>query len=155
MCPPTRKVLIRAYRGHGLLAWLIRLQTRSPYAHVAMQFGNAIVEAYPGCGVRSRYVADPDYESDVFSLEVSEQAVRADGRLGHVARRRPLRLAGRLAVRVATAGAGGTISGSVPSLRSRRLQAVGIKLLAETEPWEVSPGLLVRSPLLTREAKTC
>ena len=158
MCEPQRKLLIRAYKGRGLLCWFIRWQTRSPYSHVALQFGDILFECYPWKkpgkprGFIQRDVDADDRAADAFSIEVPE----------HI-------YFGMLRWAESHVGDGYDWLAIFRFISRRRHTSNDewicsewifrdfldhcIHLLAETEDWEVSPGLLVRSPLLTREAK--
>ena len=156
MCEPQRKLLIRAYRGRGLLCWFIRWQTRSPYSHVALQFGDTLFESYPWKkpgkprGLIQRDVDESDLAADAFGIEIPE----------HV-------YANMMRWAILHVGDGYDWLAIFRFISRRRCQSDDrwvcsewifrdfldhcIRLLAETEEWEVSPGLLVRSPLLARE----
>jgi len=74
MCPPTRKVRILLYRGRGLVAWLIRWQTRSEYSHAAFLFEDGIIyeSVYPDGCVPPRQVTPTDvFTSDCYFFETS------------------------------------------------------------------------------------
>lgn len=64
-------------RGTGFWAWLIRLATRSPYAHAFLWVGGGIVEAEPS-GARSA----PSHYADVYWCErLSDQLSNAQRNL--------------------------------------------------------------------------
>lgn len=155
MTEPMRELLVRAYRGRGLLCWFIRWQTRSPYSHVALQFGDTFFESYPwkkpgkSRGLIQQDMTDADRAADAFRIVVPERIYLnllwwAQSHVGDKY--------DWLAV--------------LRFVLCRRCQLNnrwicsewifydfllhGIELLAETEAWEVSPGMLIRSPLLER-----
>ena len=148
----TRRVRVRAYRGHGLIGWFIRWQTRSKYAHLAMQYDNQIIESVFWHGVIKRDLTPADDEADVVYVDVPEHVyfTMLWWAQSHV-------------------GDGYDWMGLLRFISRRRWQHDDwwfcsefgfanflfgeIVLLAETEEWEVSPGLFMRSPVPKREAK--
>ena len=158
MCEPQRKLLIRAYKGRGLLCWFIRWQTRSPYSHVALQFGGYFFESYPWKkpgkkrGLIRQDMTAADYAADAFGIEVPEHIYLSmyDWARFHEGNGYDwLAICRFISRRRHTSNRRWICSEWI----FRDFLDHGIRLLAETEDWEVSPGLLVRSPLLTREAK--
>ena len=148
-----RKVYILAYSNKGWVSRLIRWQTRSRYSHVALRFGDTVIESVEPEGVRQRDVESADSAADVFSLELSEE--------------RYAKLLYWCLARVGDRYDWPAIFRFVSRRKWCRddcwfcsefvytaLENVGYPLLARTEPWEVSPGLLVRSPLLFAESTT-
>jgi hypothetical protein len=152
MCEPTRKLLIRAYRGRGLICWFVRWQTRSPYSHVALQFGDTFFESHPWRGGFIQCdMTDADRAADAFGIEVPERIY--------------LSMFAWASLHV---GCGYDWLAIFRFISRRRYRSNNrwicsewifrafldhsIRLFNETEEWEVSPGLLVRSPLLAREA---
>lgn len=153
MCEPTRKLLIRAYPGRGLLCWFVRWQTRSPYAHVALQFGDIFYESHPWRGgfICCEMTA-ADYAADAFGIEVPKHVYASMERWAesHVGDKYDWVAIFRFISRRRWQSNRRWICSE---WIFRDFLDHGIRLLAETEDWEVSPGLLVRSPLLTREGK--
>lgn len=147
MCVSCRKVLIRAYKGKSLIGLLIRWQTRSPYSHIALQFGDMIVESHANTGVVSRYVQAGDEVADVFSVEVTEDSYRRmlEWCLSHVGDKYDWLAILRF---ISRKRCWSDVKWFCSELAYAAFQHVGINLLVRTEAWEVSPGMLVRSPLL-------
>jgi uncharacterized protein YycO len=145
-------LVIRLHSSSGLFGSLIRWQTRSRYSHASIEFPNEIViEAREGCGVHSLLAPRPsdDETVDRFLVHASEyqvERVRAFC-LDQLGKPYDWTMVLRF------------ISRRQESRKSRGqwfcselvfaacLQA-GIVLLRDTQPWEVSPGLLARSPFL-------
>lgn len=155
------ELLVALYRGSGLIGKAIRWQTRSGYAHAALarvedfgpwsgSFGGAaLIEAMEGKGVR-RLLAPIDYhKADWFrvALDAQERAQVwgfAEEQVGKgydytmvlrfVSRRQESRKS--------------TGKWFCSELVFAAFASAGVDLLARTEPWEVSPGLLSRSPYL-------
>ena len=152
MCEPTRRVRVLAYRGHGLASAAIRWQTRSPYAHVALRFGDTILEAWPGVGVRQRDVEPGDSEADVFFRDVPEHvyARMLEWALSHVGdrydRRGVLRFISR---RQCEADDDWFCS----EFAFADFLAGGIRLQERMRAWQASPLLIVISPLLEQETE--
>ena len=137
------------YRGRGPVSALIRLQTRSPYAHVAVRYmDGAIYEARAWHGVRE--IVDADEPSLILRVrctnwcEANSQAfaktqvgkgydylgiLRFISRRSHGRRTEPCT---RL---------------FCSEFAFSCLQVSGLDPLHRTEPWEVSPGLLARTPI--------
>ena len=158
MCEPQRKLLIRAYRGRGLLCWFIRWQTRSPYSHVALQFGSIAYESYPWKkpgkprGLIEFDMTDADYAADAFGIEVPEHVYVSMERWAesHVGDRYDwLAIFRFISRRRYTSNDKWICSEWI----FKDFLDHCIRLLNETEEWEVSPGLLVRSPRVHREQK--
>jgi uncharacterized protein YycO len=140
------------YRSKGIISSLIRWQTRSPYAHVALLFDDeTIIEAHWKPGVYSRKLDQSDDLPNVdwFKVETTpeqEQAIRhwAESTLG--CRYDTLAILRFISRRKMTDNNRWFCSEHV----FEAFRKAGIRLLERTEAWEVSPGLLVRSPLMRR-----
>ena len=140
------------HRGTSLIGKLIRWQTRSDYSHASMILPDGLfVEAREGIGVRAlnRFAAVPGETVDFFTLpitagqaaEIAEFAREQLGKkydwtmvLRFVSRRQESR---------PSRG-----QWFCSELVFAACQQAGVNLLRATEPWEVSPGMLARSPLL-------
>lgn len=150
MLPP---LTIALHRGRGLLSRLIQWQTRSEYSHASLQLPDGLcVEAREGVGVRAlpELAIAPGESVDLFRVEGvtatqhAEIAAFARAQLGKpydytmvarfVSRRQESR---------ASRG-----KWFCSELVYAACQQAGVVLLRDTEPWEVSPGLLARSPRL-------
>lgn len=76
------KVTLRFYRGTGFLAWIVRVVTRSPYAHVELVINNEAFVCKPGVKCYKRYVDKVDSQAEV-EIEVNENIhTRAHEALG-------------------------------------------------------------------------
>lgn len=147
------RVFIALHRGPGLIGTLIRWQTRSPYSHASIVLRQAaVIESREGIGVRwlSKLQPAAGEQIDLFAVELTiDQANKLEAFL-----------LAQLGKRYDWSSVLRFVSRRQASRRSREVwfcselvfaafQHVGINLLARTEPWEVSPGLLSRSPLIT------
>jgi hypothetical protein len=156
-------VLIQMHRGTSLFSRIIRWFSRAPYSHVSVWFvdltdadGGVVLEAIEGEGVRS--VPAPAYRE-----------ARQMGRIDLFALRHPLTADERAAlwgVWHAELGAAYDWLGVFRFVTRRRhahdakwfcsefvawgLEQIGRPLFAGTEPWEVKPGDVPRSPTLVR-----
>lgn len=144
------------HRGRGVVSRLIQLQTRSPFSHVSIVLADGtLLEAKEGRGViDTRRLAEVQRAETVELVTVPCRDV----------------VARAAAIAFAHAQLGKRYDyTSVLRFLSRRqarrkdaevwfcselafavAQAAGVTLLRDTEPWEVSPGLFARSPLLER-----
>ncbi len=136
------------YRKRGLLfAPWVRFQTRSQWSHVAIRFMNGdVIEALPFKGVIKRKAIAADNDAAVLRIDVPEfdyvamynWACRQVGHgydyLGVL--RFITRIPHRTNHRWFCSGVG-----------FQMFMERQISLLARTEEWEVSPGLLWRTPL--------
>lgn len=144
----TNQPKILLFRGRGIISRLIRWQTRSRYSHAAFLLPDGrILEAWQGSGVRVAHV--PDWcDIDVFAVEGVDR----------------LQWSAVLGFARAQIGKGYDYRGVFRFLSRRRtpdngrwfcselvfasLAKAGVDLLRDTDPAEVSPGMLARSPLL-------
>lgn len=145
-------LLFGLHRGTGVISKLIQFQTRSPYSHVSIVDGAVLLEAKEGRGV----IHERPVAAVLAAEAVDVVAVRCT----------PAQRESALAFARAQVGKRYDYT-SVARFVSRRqarrkdaevwfcselafaaAQQAGLDLLRETEPWEVSPGLFARSPLL-------
>lgn len=158
------------HRGRGLIAWLIRWQTRSPYSHVSIILpdGTVVESREPeslwgivklmltgkGGGVRRlagiQHAIKPGEYADLFfppPMDDSTTAALADWYLSQVGKPYDIWMVLRfLSRRQETRASTGKWFCS--EFWFAGFLRFGIRLLALTEPWEVSPGGGARSPLL-------
>lgn len=153
--PPPMKILF--YRNPGIVGSLIRWQTRSPVNHAAILIGDDVYEATMP-RVRVRRFAQRDEVAEVYALE---DGCFGPGTYGEGSVRRFLlkqlgkpydissvaRFVTRKQARRDAAG-----FWFCSELVFAAVEKAGLRLLERTEPWEVSPGMLRRSPLLRRES---
>ena len=141
---------ILLYQTKGLIGSLIRWQTRSRYSHASLLFDKTIIiESHFKTGVISRSVEECDLDAHACTFEISEDnefkiKKWADETIGYKYDWQAiLRFLSR---RRMTNDFKWFCSEHV----FEALLQGGIRLLINTESWEVSPGLLARSPLLQR-----
>ncbi len=161
--PPPSTLLIprmqiALHKGSGWISRLIQWQTRSPYSHASILTGfGDVFEAREFQGVlktaRRNWRLPAGESVDIFGVEINgnrRQRERQIIRFLHRQLDKPydyrmvLRFISRRSQDRRTVG-----KWFCSELVYAAFQKAGINLLARTEPWEVSPGLLARSPLLT------
>lgn len=148
--PRTRGLRVLLFHGRGLISALIRWQTRSEYSHAAIMLDDgSIIEAWQGAGVRKLPGLKRGTEGiDAFELTqpcnhlavlefldtvlVDNHGYDYLGVFRFVTRRRAKQ----------------NKKWFCSELVFAAIQAGGLNLFERTEPWEVSPGLLARSPYL-------
>ena len=145
-------VLLALHRGPGIIGTLIRWQTRSPYSHASLYCpGDGVVEAREGHGVRRLSQLDPLPGETIDLFEVPSATPEQLARLWQFAQAQVgkpydytmvLRFVSRRQASRKEAG-----KWFCSELAFGAFRHAGIDLLARTEPWEVSPGWLPRSPL--------
>lgn len=147
-------LVVALHRGTGLISRAIQWQTRSHYSHASVMCRNGCgIEAREGKGVR--VTADwlkfkaLDEQVDLFTVKVTE--AQADSieafLLDQVGKKYDWTMVARFITRRQAAR---DESGKwfCSELVFAAFQQAGVELLRDTQPWEVSPGLLGRSPLL-------
>jgi uncharacterized protein YycO len=149
------KILL--YSDPGIIGTLIRWQTRSPVNHAAILIGDDVYEATMP-RVRVRRFGRRDELAEVYAIE---DLCFGPGTHGEASVRRFLlkqlgkpydfssvaRFVTRKQERRESAG-----HWFCSELVYAALAKAGLRVLERSEPWEVSPGMLRRSPLLRREA---
>jgi len=146
------------YRGAGPVAAAIRWQTRGAYAHVALLVPDEgelacgyLYEARPDRGVVRRYTSlYRERERGATVLAVAAPLNR-DALLAFAARQVGKPYDFTMVCRfVSRQNEARKSSGKwfCSELVFAALAEAGVRLFARTEPWEVSPALLARSPLL-------
>ncbi len=157
---PTCRVIL--YQGTSIIDRLVRLQTRSKYSHAAIALtpaGGEFTHTYESTwktGVHCRNFSRADWSADWFIIELRQDQydklknwldlwVNQNARYDTIAICRFLtRRRGKSDTRWFCS-----------ELVFAALQHVGITLLRDTEAWEVSPGLLSKSPLLELDGRRC
>lgn len=144
-----RRPAILMYKGSGILSWLIRAQTRSKFSHTALHLrtGKIIDSQYPD-GVKCRPFEQRD---DVRVFTVNGVTAEQWNKVFEFARAKIGRPYDWLAVFRFVSRRQCQYNGKwfCSELVFAAFKMAGINLLERTEPWEVSPGMLSRSPLLT------
>lgn len=150
----NESVIICLHRGNGWVSKLIKWQTRSEYSHVSIQFRNGMgVEAREGKGVRfaDRWEDLLNGKEDVEKYTVpmtQEQAIAIESfAMEQVGKGYDWTMVARFVSRRQETRAS-TEKWYCSEIAYAAFQKAGINLLRDTQPWEVSPGLLGRSPLL-------
>jgi uncharacterized protein YycO len=150
-------MLIALHKGKSVVSRLIRWQTRSEYSHASLLLEDGcVIESREGSfrtgpgGVRKLSSMPANETVDLFRVEAPvdwpTMLTWLNGQIGKpydwtmVARFISRRQASRKE------------SGKwfCSELVFAALQKGGVNLLARCEPWEVSPGLLAKSPLLLK-----
>lgn len=149
------RVTVALFQGPGLVSRLIRWQTRSAYSHAAIVLpSGAVIESREGIGVRQLSALEPKHgeEIDFFAVDVTDEQLAALTRFLHrqLGKKYDWTMVARFVTRrqESRASRGRWFCSE---LVFAAFQVAGIHLLRGTEPWEVSPGLLARSPLLIAE----
>lgn len=148
------KVLI--YRRNGFISNAIKWQTRSIYSHAAIVINGVLIEALEFKGVIRRDVKESDFKgADVFNLPSLSFVQREELKeflREQIGKKYDYRMISRFITRK-----GETKSSKNKWFCSELVFAAfleaGIELLKLTKPFEVSPGLLSKSPILTLERK--
>lgn len=130
----------------------IRWQTRSKYSHAAILLPDerTIVEAWPGAGVHVKTVTD---WSGIARFQVREDDINVPMLSGFLLSQCGLGYdyAGVLRFLSRSSDAGAQRKRWFCSeLVVAAFEYVGILIFRDTKSWEVSPGMLARSPLLER-----
>lgn len=147
--------LVQLHRGSGIVAKLIRWQQRSQYAHASIMVGGWVYEAVGDGGVRkvgpgtyeAEYRAGSIVTATVYLTEAQEAVLQAflEAQLG---KRYDFAAVARFVTR-GNAANEATRRWFCSELVVAAFQhTLGLPLFANTEPWEVSPGLLARTPIL-------
>ena len=143
----TVYILLRA--SNGIVGNLISWQTRGPYCHAAIEVDGMIYEAgggngldpvkcYPSVGEWDRYAVEVENPEKLIGWLRSQLGKPYDWRM-------VLRFVTRQQEARETSG-----KWFCSELVFAALKHAGVSLFNETEPWEVSPSMLPRSPLTRR-----
>ena len=149
--------LIALHSARGLISSAIRWQTRSGFSHASLyRHGAGVVESREGHGVRAMdklelgdnetielfRVVGVDYAQEKAAWEFAQAQIGKPYDWTMV-----LRFVSRRQESRASSG-----KWFCSELVYAAYRHAGIDLLRDTEPWEVSPGLLGKSPLLEKFA---
>jgi uncharacterized protein YycO len=145
MSAPT----ILLFHGKGIMSAAIRWQTRSDYSHAAVLFPDerTIVEAWPGAGVHTKTVTDWT-GIDRFAVNADFDTPQLSGFL-----------LSQCGLGYDYAGVLRFLSRSSDASQERKrwfcselvvaaFEYAGAILFRDSHPWEISPGMLARCPLL-------
>ena len=144
----------------GIMGRAIKWQTRSPWSHALLVYGKEgyceqwnVIEAYQGKGVLHRPFVPVGEDRDTVLFRVRHPfAQSSERRILDFAERQigkpydwtmVARFVSRRQESRETSG-----KWFCSELAYAAFWYSGIELLRDTKPWEVSPGLLARSPLL-------
>ena len=152
------KITILLYSGTSTISRLIRWQTRSQYSHAAAILPDGtLIEAREFEGVLSRYpTISRDMEAERFTVEVTDAQAEIIERFlkAQVGKRYDYTMVARFVTRRDEARRTSK-KWFCSELVFAAFKKAGVALLRDTEPWEVSPGMLARSPLLTPVGREC
>lgn len=150
-------MLVALHKGKTLISRLIRWQTRSEYSHASLILDDGTcIEAVEGHGVRQQVLWRPTGHAPIDLFMVGAHGLSRTA--GIMIERWARSQIGKpydwtMVVRfVSRRQASRKESGKwfCSELVFAALQKGGVDLLERVEPWEVSPGLLSKSPLLTK-----
>jgi uncharacterized protein YycO len=150
----VRPLIVCLHKGTSVISKLIRWQTRSNYSHASLLFPDGThLESREFVGVRwhKKFTPNPGEQVDQFvGPPLSEQQYDAIVRFALEQVQKPYDYT-MVARFVSRRQASREESGKwfCSELVYAAYASAGIHLLRDTQPWEVSPGLLGRSPLLT------
>ncbi len=143
---------VQLHRGTGLVSTLIRWQQRGQYAHASILINGTVYESIAKGGVRA--VSPTVYEADYMAGRIVAAALVLEPQreveleawfISRVGARYDFGAIARFITRtVANNGDRWFCS----ELVAAGLHAIGVPLFANTVPWEISPGLLARTPML-------
>lgn len=153
-----QRITINLHRGTSLIGRLIRWQTRSPYSHASLILpGGIFIESREGIGVQCRFLAEttaavpgaPGETIEQYTLAATPGQATAIARFAKAQVGKPYDYT-MVARFVSRRGPSRRQSGKwfCSELVYAALAHGGIDLLRATAPWEVSPGLLAKSPHL-------
>jgi uncharacterized protein YycO len=142
-----RGLHIALFRGRGVISTAIRWQTRSRFSHAALlDADGSIIEAWQGKGVRRHRLEDWQ-DIDIFRIEASR--LETERALSYAADQIGCGYDYLSVLRfVSRRHAPENSRWFCSELVFAACCHAGINLLRDTQPWEVSPGMLARSPLL-------
>ena len=146
------KIRVALHSSPKLGARLIRWQTRSIYSHASLQFpGLGVIESRGRVGVQKVPVLAPHEGEtiDTFTVEISATQYEEilSFALAQVGKPYDYTMVARFVSR-RQASRKSSAKWFCSELVYAAFQQAGIDLLRDTQPWQVSPGLLARSPLL-------
>lgn len=149
----TVPITISLHRGNALISKLIQWQTRSEYSHAGIVLPDGcFIESREGAGVRefqTGLVGNKGEAVDLFHVMVSEDQALLLSRFLRSQLGKPYdwTMVARFVTRQHEARASSGKWFCSELVFAAFLEA-NVELLRDTHPWEVSPGLLARSPLL-------
>lgn len=148
--PSMVKIGILLYRENGWISTPIKWQTRGPYSHAALLRHGVVWESHFGTGVVCREPEEADMRADLFAVSVTqEQSEQMGGWLfKQCGKKYDLTMVLRFLTR-RPASRRSSNKWFCSELVYAAFAHVGIDLLRDTEPWEVSPNMLRRSPLIS------
>lgn len=148
----STRVIIGLHRGTSVIGKLIRWQTRGDYSHASLILPDGLfVEAREFIGVRAlaKMEAAKGEAVDLFTVEATPAQIEAIAAFAReqLGKAYDYTMVARF---VSRRQASRSSSGKwfCSELVYAALKQAGIELFRATEPWEVSPGMLARSPLL-------
>lgn len=151
------RVTVALFQGPGLVSRLIRWQTRSAYSHAAIVLpNNSVYESREGIGVRQLPRLEPKNgeQIDFFAVEVTETQLAeiTEFLKRQLGKRYDWTMVARFITRRQESRSTSD-KWFCSELVFAAFKVAGVILLRDTDPWEVSPGLLARSTLLLPESE--
>jgi uncharacterized protein YycO len=149
----TVPITVTLHRGSALVSKLIQWQTRSEYSHAGIVLPDGhFIEAREGAGVRefsTGLVANKGEAVDLFHVYVTETQAGEimDFCREQLGKKYDWTMVARFVTRRQESRST-TDKWFCSELVFAAFKQAGVVLLRDTQPWEVSPGLLARSPLL-------
>lgn len=159
--PTLPRVHVLAHHGTGWVSRAIQFQTRSLWNHISLRIDGLVYEAIEGVGVRVR--TTHDIAQAFTSRQETIQPLRVEGLpddapdllkaflRAQLGKPYDYVMVLRFLSRVQRQSDAAQAKWFCSELVCAALQQVGVSLFRDTSPWEVSPGLLVRSPMLRAE----
>lgn len=149
----SRELTICLHRGESVIGKLIRWQTRGGYSHASMILPDGyFIEAREFIGVRALFgglVAQPGEKVDTFRIRISteQEAKIAEFLRKQLGKPYDYSAVARFVSR-RKAGRSSSEKWFCSELVFAACLYADVILLRDTQPWEVSPSMLARSPLL-------
>lgn len=148
----TVPITVSLHRGNAWISKLIRWQTRSVYSHAGVVLPDGkFIESREGKGVleHDQLVVANNEEVDLFHVMVSDDQALLLSRFLRSQLGKPYdwTMVARFITREQETRSS-TGKWFCSELVFAAFLEANVELLRDTHPWEVSPGLLARSPLL-------
>jgi uncharacterized protein YycO len=145
-------VIVRLYKGQGMISSLIKWQTRGEYSHAAIIAGGVLYEAKEFKGTRKRMAVDDEKAIyDDFLVETTKE--QRDILIGFLEKQMGKDYDYSMVIRFLTRQQeqrASTGKWFCSEIIFASLRKAGVTLFNMTEPWEVSPDDLKRSILMKK-----
>ena len=141
---------VRIYKGTSIISKLIQFQSDGPYSHSAIVFGDTVYEAKEFKGVQKHPITDDVgsvYDDFAVDMTVEQVDILMKFLEAQMGKKYSYGMIARFITRKQV-DRKASQTWFCSELVFAALQKAGVELFARTEPWFVSPNLLVRSTLL-------